>query len=220
VETPSPASFLSEEHEERKAAITAIWTSGVRDPEESRTVQDLTDPSAGDTAALNRELRDHPDFDAAYVRAAYPTGLSEDHEHANPAILREGLATCRRRGYLLARFSSYCTWRGDPLAALDYAVASVLIGEPSQGPGDMVQVLELLTDAFRKTGHLSEAVTAAAVQASFALGPTEAAAVQTTAAVLADRYADEVGWAADTVRDRLSTALADKRRTRDPRLAR
>lgn len=33
------------------------------------------------------------------------------------------------------------------------------------------------------------------------------------AAILADRYADEVDWAAETVREKLSTALADKCRT-------
>jgi HEAT repeat protein len=212
----SSAAFLgSEDHEQRKAAITALRTSGVQDPEEPRTVLDLTDPQAGDAAALDRELRDHPDFDVAYVRAAYPTGLSEDHEHADPAILREGLATCRRKSYLLARLSSYCTWHGDALAALDHAVAAVLLGDPSQGPGDMVQVMELLTVAFRKTGHLSEAVVAAGVQASYALGATEAAAVEKTAAVLADLNADEVSWAADALRERLTSALADKRQRGD-----
>jgi hypothetical protein len=213
--TPSAAFLGSEDHEQRKAAITALRTSGVQDPEEPRTVLDLTDPQAWDAAALDRDLRDHPDFDAAYVRAAYPTGLSEDHEHADPAILREGLATCRRKGYLLARLSSYCAWRGDALAALDYAVAAVLLGDPSQGPGDMVQVMELLAVAFRKSGHLSEAVVAAGVQASYALGATEAAAVETTAALLADLNADEVSWAADALRERLTHALADKRQRGD-----
>jgi len=209
----SSASLVGDEHEERKAAITALRTTGYRDPEETRTVQDLTDPTAWDKAALERELRDHPAFDVAYVRAAYPTRQSEDHEHANPFILREGVATCRRKGYLLARLSSYCSWQEDSLAALDHAVASVLVGDPSQGPGDMVQVLELLAIVFRKTELFSDAVIASAVQASYTLGSTEASAVERAARTLADRHAGEVNWAADTVRERLSEALAEKRRS-------
>lgn len=206
-----PQALVSDEHRQRKAAIDALRTSGDQDPEEPRTLQDLGDPSVRDAADPGRDLREHADFDVAYMLAAYPTGLSEDHAHADPAILRAGVASCRRKAFLLARLSSYRTWQGDCLAALDHAVAAVLLGDPSQGPGDMVQVIELLTAAFRRAERFQEAVTAAAVQAPYALGPHEADAVERAVAELAERYPDEVAWAADTVRGKLTTTLSAKR---------
>jgi len=215
-EQPAPASSLDssltaligEDHEARKAAIAWLVAYGYQDQDEPRTLQDLPDPMNWDQEALERDLREHPDFDVACMRAAYPTMRGEDHAHANAALLRDGVVRCRRKAYLLARLCSCCTWQENWLAALDYAVAAVVIGDPSQGPGDMVQVMELLAATFKRAELLSEAVAVDWIKARYVLGDVEAAAVQTAARWLAGQHAEEVIWAADTVREKLSDQKA------------
>ena len=206
----SLAALVGADHDLRRAAITALSAAGYRDPEEARTLQVLSSPLQWDHEAAKRDVREHPDFDAAYVRAAYPTGRGDDHLDADVALLLDGVVKCRRKGFLLARLSSYYTWREDWLRALDCATAAALLGEPSVGPSDMVQVMELFAGAFGRVGLTSDAETAALVQASYSLGPVEAAAVAKAVAALASIYPADVRWAADTVRQKLSKALAEK----------
>jgi len=205
------ASLLDDDHAVRRQAIGALAQSGYQDPEEPRTFQDLDDPASWDHETLARDVRTHPDFDIAYVRAAYPTARSEDHANAEVSILLEGALRCRRKGLVLARLSSYSTWSGERLRALDFGTAAVLLGDPSEGPGDMVQVLQLLAELFARVGLAGDAQLAERVQARFSLGPTEAAAVEKAAAALASEYPDDAAWAAAIVRDKLSSVLARAR---------
>ena len=215
-EQPAPASSLDssltaligDDHEGRKSAIAWLVAHGYQDQDEPRTLQDLPDPTNWDQEALERDLRDYPDFDVACVRAAYPTRRAEDHAHANATLLRDGVLRCRRKAFLLARLCSYCTWQENWLAALDYAVAAVVIGDPSDGPGDMVQVMELLSLTFKRAELIPEAVAVDWVKASYELGGVETAAVQAAARSLAGQHAEDVARAADVVREKLSAHKA------------
>ena len=70
-------------------------------------------------------MRTFPDYDVAYIRAAYPTNNSGDHASAKPHFLEEGLRMCPRKSFLLARLSAYHVWKGNALDALNYAVNAV-----------------------------------------------------------------------------------------------
>jgi HEAT repeat protein len=205
------ASLLDDDHAVRKEAIAALAALGYHDPDEPRTFQDLADPAATDRETLARDLREHVDFDIAYVRAAYPTARSEDHANADVSILCDGVLRCRRKGYVLARLSSFYTWKEEWLRALDFGTAAVLLGDPSVGPGDMVQVLQLMSELFACAGLPSDAELAGQVQARYTLGPVEAAAAAKAARALGSDHQDDARWAADTVRSKLSSALAGAR---------
>jgi len=196
--------LVDDDHETRKKAINAVSSRGDRDPEETRSFGILGDPQGMSTADHEANCRAYPDFDIAYVRVAYPTQRSDDHAHADVTVLLNSLGQCRRKALLLAQLSSYYTWSGDVLKALDFATASVLLGDPSLGPGAPVQALDLLIAAFSAIGLDRDAETARRVKAPFVLGPTEAAAVAKAASVLAAHHEPEVRWAADAVRRRLA----------------
>ena len=206
------ASLLADDHAVRKQAIAALRASGHQDPDEPRdfSVLGRTPGQAYARDAFMDDVRRFADFDIAYVRAAYPT-RSEDHANADVSILLDGVPKCRRKGYVLARLSSYYTWKEDWLRALDFGIAAVLVGDPSAGPGDMVQVLQLFSELFARVGLPADAELAERVQARYSLAPVEAAAVTKAAAALGSDYPDDARWAAETVRGKLSEALAGAR---------
>ena len=203
------ASLLDDDHAVRRQAIAALRASGYEDLAEPRDFSILgrTPGEAYGRDAFMDDVRRFPDFDIAYVRAAYPT-RSEDHANADVSILLDGVLKCRRRGYALARLSSYYTWKEEWLKALDFGTAAVLVGDPSAGPGDMVQVLQLFCELFVKVGLPSDAELAERVQARYSLGPVDAAAVTKAAEALGSEYPGDATWAAETVRSKLSNALA------------
>ncbi len=206
------ASLLDDDHAVRRQAIAALRASGCEDLAEPRDFSILgrTPGEAYDREAFMDDVRRFPDFDIAYVRAAYPT-RSEDHANADVSILADGLLRCRRKGYVLARLSSYYTWKEEWLKALDFGTAAVLAGDPSAGPGDMVQVLQLFCELFARVGLPSDAELAEQVQARYSLGPVEAAAVTKAAGALGSEYPEDATWAAETVRSKLSNTLAGAR---------
>jgi hypothetical protein len=198
-------SLAGDDPQARRQAIAALLSSGYQDPEDTRTYA-ILGRSAGveyGQDELNKDVEKFPDFDIAYVRAAYPTGRSEDHAHADISLFPEGIVRCKDKARLLARLCSYCTWKGEWLKALDNAVAAVLIGVPSEGPGDMVQVLFFLAAAFNQVGLHNDADLAMKVKAPYSIGPEEKAAVERAVTALASQNADDVRWAADTVREKL-----------------
>ena len=210
----SIAQLASRDHEVRKQAINALLTAGYQDPQESRTFQILgrTPGVVYDQNELKKDIQRYPDFYLVYLRAAYPTAQAEDHAHADVTMLLEGLVKSTVKWDILAKLSCYYTWKGDWLEALDYATAAVLLGVPSQGPGDMVQVLVLLRGVFDQVGLHTDANMAKVVKAGYSLGGNEATAVEKAVEALAGRYEAEVRWAADTVRAKLSNAFQKKSR--------
>ena len=213
-ERPSVAVFKSlvdDDHATRQQAIATLVSAAYQDPEDPRSFAILgraSDVQYGQEE-LNKDMESFPDFDIAYVRAAYPTARSEDHAHADTSPLLEGLTRCKVKSRLLARLSSYYTWKGEWLKALDLGAAAVLIGFPSEGPGDMVQALALLEEAFLRAELPFEAALASRVS-HYLLGPDEAAAVERAAIALASQSADDVRYAADTVREKLLQTLQEQ----------
>ena len=208
-QTGALAALASDEPQARRQAITVLLSSGFEDPADTRSVAILgrSPGVACSQEQLNQDIERFPDFDIAYVRAAYPTTLAGDHGHADLSRLPEGLARCKVRGRILARLSSYSVWNGDCLKALDCAVAAVLFGDPSAAPGDMVQVAVLLSSAFAGAGLHGDARLAIKVNDRYELGLDEEAAVKRAAATLASQHAEDVRWAAQTVRTKLRRAL-------------
>ena len=208
------AALGSDDHRARRQAITVLKSAGYQDPVDARSFALLgrTPGVEYSREELKKDVEKFPDFDIAYVRAAYPTGASEDHAHADVSLFPEAIVRCTVKGRLLGRLSSYFTWAGDYLKALDYGAADVLLGDPSEGPSDMVQVLVLLAGAFRRVGLEDDAGLALRVTAPYELGPIQAAAVERAAAALASVGAGDVRWAAETVRDKLRRAQRELRR--------
>ena len=215
-EKPSAEVFVSlgsDDPQARRQAIAVLVSSGYQDPEDTRTFAVFGRSPGVEYGQddLNDDVEKYPDFDIAYIRAAYPTGRSEDHAHADISRFPEGLASCKAKARLLGRLCSYSTWKGEWLKALDLAVAAVLIGDPSEGPSDMVQVLNFLTAAFLKLELVDEAFLATKVRAPYNLGSEEQAAVNRAVTALTGEYADDVRWAADTVREKLVQTAQEKR---------
>ena len=208
------AALGSDDHEARQKAITVLKSSGYQDPPETRSFAVLGRAPGVEYSReeLNEDVAKFPDFDIAYVRAAYPSGASEDHAHADVSLFPEALVRCTVKGRLLGRLSSYFTWAQDYLKALDYGTADVLLGDPSEGPSDMVQVLVLLAEAFEQVGLHDDAGLVGEVKAAFRLGSDEAVAVRRASTTLSSRHADDVRWAADTVRERLLRARQERQR--------
>lgn len=206
------AALASDEHPARQQAIAALLATGYQDPQETRTFE-ILGREAGEPCSqdqINEDIAKFPDFETAYIWAANPTGNSDDHTNADVSRFPEGLMKCKTRAALLASLSGHATWQGDWLKALDCAVAAVAIGDPSEGPGDMVQVAWLLAGAFGKAGLESDAALALKAKAPYRLGPRSAADVERAAAALASQHADDVRWAADTVRQKLQDTLRAK----------
>ena len=200
----SIASLVNDDHDVRKKAIKSLSSSGYQDPEELRTIQSLKNPSATDHNSLEMELQRLPDFDATYIRAGYPTMNSEDHANADIAILIDGVVKCKRKGYLLARLSSYYTWKEDWLKALDFATAAVLLGDPSTGPGDMVQAVQLLKFAFSHSELVEDYMHLSTVQASYELSPEVEMIVNKAVAALVSKYKKEISWSASMIQKKIT----------------
>lgn len=211
----SLASSGYKDHEVRKQAIAALFASGYRDPQDARSYEILASTKAlkpgidtgdgWDQNALKKDIEQFPDFDLAYLRAAYPNRLSDDHAHANEKILLDGLAKSKVKGNILARLSCYHNYYSShELQTLDYATAAVLFGDPSDGPGSMVQVVVMLAQAFDKVGQGKAANLLKRVKASYDLGPKQADHVSTTVQALVSRHRKEVEWAARLVEKRLA----------------
>jgi hypothetical protein len=64
--------------------------------------------------------------------------------------------------------------------------------------------------AFDQVELHNDADLARNVRAKYALGPDEAASAERAATTLATQYADDVRWAADTVRERLRQTLQEQ----------
>ncbi len=200
----SITNLVSSDHDERKKAIELLSASGYQDPEESRTILTLKRNLGTDRESLETNMRQFPDFDAVYIRAGYPTMSGEDHANANAEILLDGVVKCKRKAYLLARLSSYYTWREDWLKALDYATAAILLGDPSAGPGDIVQTTQLLMMAFSHSELVEDYMYLSTVQASFELGPDETKMVDKAVKALVSQYKEDISWSADMIRKKMT----------------
>ncbi len=191
----------SDDHNLRKEAVNALmWV--YRDPSESRSWTILKG------VPLSQVVHRHPDFDAAYIWAAYPTMNSDDHTHAKIEILLEGLVKCKVKSGILARLSCYYTWKGEDLKALDYAVAAILAARnpPRLGQtGSIIQVLIFLQSAFQKVGLDHEAAIVKNFSWDVQLGSKHDADVVKTTGSLKNRHKKEVIWAASVLRDKLVT---------------
>lgn len=135
-------------------------------------------------------VRKYPDFDVAYVRAAYPTLKLEDHENANVGLLLEGLEKSIVKSRILAQLSNYYVWNGDAERALDYAVLSFLTleGLPDQR---YLQPLVLLQRLFITKGFLEEAEKLREIKPNYALGHKEQADVKKIVGTLASPSYDK-----------------------------
>jgi hypothetical protein len=98
-----------------------------------------------------------PDFDIAYLRAAYITPSIDDHGMAEIAILEEGLERSVRKSEILARVSCWHCWNcvendiafGSSAAAVKAGVHALLAGGVPKGPGSRLQVWALVTELVR-----------------------------------------------------------------------
>lgn len=136
------------------------------DGDDSRTWQLLADID------LMEAVKRYPDFDIAYLRAAYPTGRAEDHRNANVELLKEGLEKSIVKSRILARLSNYYVsqWREDP--ACDYAIQSLLALK--ERPNETyLQPIILLKQLFAVHGFHKEAEKLEAIRPRYMLGSQE-----------------------------------------------
>ncbi|MDY0060855.1 MAG: hypothetical protein RBU45_13665 [Myxococcota bacterium] len=98
-----------------------------------------------------------PDFDVAYLRAAYITPSIDDHEMAEPQVLEAGLPLAVRKSELLGRLACWHMWNtttnefayGSTAAAVRQGVQSLVAGPLPRTPGSRQQVFALLTELMR-----------------------------------------------------------------------
>jgi hypothetical protein len=204
------------DHDARKEAIELLAACRYQDPEDPRTYEALE--SAGrpagdwDPDALQADLERFSDFSMAYTRAAQPNGVSNDYTNTNVSILLDGLVKAKTKGDILADLACYYLYSGkDRFRALDYATAAVLLGDPTEGPGSMVDVLSFLAEAFRRVGRKKVAELAMNVKAPYSLNFKEADYIATLAVPgLSVTAASEVKWAAKVLEPRLRS-IRDRR---------
>lgn len=222
--TPSPAdvagmiaSLAGYDHDARKKAIESLAACQYQDPEDLRTYKVLQ--SAGrpagdwDPDALQADLERFSDFSMAYTRAAQPNGVANDYTTTNVSILLDGLVKAKTKGDILADLACYYLYSGrDRFRSLDYATAAVLLGDPTEGPGSMVDVLTFLAEAFRRVGRKKVADLALSVKAHYSLGPKEEDYIATLAVPgLLVTAAGEVKWAAKVLEPRLRSSISGRR---------
>ncbi|MBM4320787.1 MAG: hypothetical protein FJ125_12755 [Deltaproteobacteria bacterium] len=124
---------------------------GHQDGEETRSWEILKDIDRRKAVEL------YPDFDVAYLRAAYITPSIDDHEMAEIGLLETGLQHAIRKSEILARLSCWHCWNthanefayGSSAAAVRLAVQSLAAGELPRGPGSKYQAYQLLTELMR-----------------------------------------------------------------------
>lgn len=204
-------SLLSDEdHDVRKKAIIALADSRYQDPKDSRTFEILENsklsPKEWDKDELARDIERFPDFDVAYLWAAYPDGNSDHHRNAKEPILLEGLLKAKVKSNILARLSCYHMNRHDSeLKSLDYAIAAVFLGDPMDGPGSMVQAVLFLAEALDKVGLNKMATQTRKVKAPYQLGVEEAKNLDYEVKSLCSKYPKEVEWASKILQMKLQT---------------
>lgn len=170
------------------------------DGQESRNFQSIS--------SLNRTdaMRKFPDFDVAYLRAAYPTGNSGDHASANISIIDQGLPRCVRKSLLLGRLSAYWTWKGDPPKAFCYAVHCL---SATQGiehtPGDVVGCINLLAEVFRACGQSTTSALLKRMNPGYDESPDMQQRIAKIAAKLTSkRYQETIAWGNNLISSKFS----------------
>jgi uncharacterized protein YdaT len=203
-------SLKNDDHTVRRKAIEDLNACHYQDPEDSRSYEILESSNRASTDwdpdALKADLDRFSDYSVAYLRAAYPTGHIEDYQNAKVSILYDGLRKAKTKGDILARLSTYYIYSGtsNSLRALDYATAAVLLGNPSEGPGSMVDVMTFLAEAFEKVKQSKAAKLARDLKAHYNPGYTEQEWIHTNfVPMLAFRDEKEIKWAAKIVERRL-----------------
>ncbi len=102
-------------------------------------------------------LRLYPDFDVAYLRAAYVTPSIDDHHMAEIDILKDGLEASIRKSEILARLSCWHMWNatanefafGSASAAVKMGINALLAGGLPPGPGSRLQAFQLAVEVSR-----------------------------------------------------------------------
>jgi hypothetical protein len=139
------------------------------DGDDSRTWQILADMDRMEA------LKSYPDFDIAYLRAAYPTDRAEDHQNANIELLEEGLEKSIVKSRILARLSNYYVSKHTPGAdetACDYAIQS-LLALKKHPDETYLQPIILLQQLFAVHGYRKEVEKLEAIRPRYTLGSQE-----------------------------------------------
>lgn len=124
---------------------------GYQDGEETRRWEILKDIDRRKAVEL------YPDFDVAYLRAAYITPSIDDHEMAEIELLQTGLERSIRKSEILARLCCWHCWNthandvafGSAAAAVRFGVQALAAGDPPRGPGSKLQAYQLITELMR-----------------------------------------------------------------------
>ena len=87
-----------------------------------------------------------PDFDLAYLLAAYPGGPAE-HRSANLTLLKTGMLSCVRKSWLLGRLCSYWLVKGDADKAFQFGVQSLLAANDTSAQ-DVAVTINFLQPVF------------------------------------------------------------------------
>jgi hypothetical protein len=124
-----------------------------QDGEETRSWEILKDIDRRHAVEL------YPDFDVAYLRAAYITPSIDDHAMADVSFLEQGLGPSIRKSEILARLAAWHTWNthsnefayGSSAQAVALAVqALVAVRElPPKSMGSMYQAYQLVVELMR-----------------------------------------------------------------------
>ena len=132
----------AEAEDEDEAFAEATSSDFLIDPDgvESR-VADILDGLGGDDMVAQ-----FPDFDLAYLAAAYPGGPAE-HGSANLTLLKAGVQSCVRKSWLLGRLSSYWLVKGDADKAFQAGVQSLLAASDT-GAEEVAVTINFLQPVF------------------------------------------------------------------------
>lgn len=146
-------------------------------------------------------LRRFPDFDVAYLRAAYPTGNSGDHAAADVSMVEQGLPRCVRKSLLLGRLSAYWTWQGEPVQAFCYAVHCLAAtGDIEQTPSDVVGCINLLAEVFAACGQATTSSLMNRLNPGYDESPDMQRRIAKIAGELASRrHRDTVAWGSGVI---------------------
>lgn len=131
--------------DDAEAAAASGAFDTVPDGDEARGA-DLLEGLGGDDM-----ISQFPDFDVAYLTAAYPAGPM-DHDSASEGLLQNGLHGSVRKSWLLGRLSSYHLAKGDPQQAFEYGVKSLLSTNDVSAP-EVAATINYLQPVFEATKH-------------------------------------------------------------------
>jgi hypothetical protein len=140
-------------------------------------------------ADMREAIEDYPDWDAAYLRAAYPTGFSEDHTHARPEFLRLAIGKVKAESSIHARLSCYEIWSGNYEQGFCEAVQSFLLAplRPCDGPSDKVPCSILVAGVLAEHGFRAAASAVSSAGDGYDLGDEEGLAVKNAITKLSKR---------------------------------